>query len=1001
MPNLLRRTSDYKWYPDADAEGAPDGVLLRADNTVAGIAGARSLRKGCTTLSSGLGSTGRVHTLLTPTINGEVYRFAGIDNRIYRALPADNAFTDLGTEFDGSGDMAFGDDSYQAFFARGTTKMKFTKDEYSQEHWNNWNIAAPRTAPTCTAATTLTATIANLKGSNSTTSDETDGNDFTLHEGTWAFVNNYSGTAYGAMSLKPVMGTGIASASKKWASDQNFKDIEDVTGAETDLFDIRAAMANPGRVKKITVMFGLGTGTDPFVDDYYVFDWNINQNQDVAMKDVATASTATYGTINSKLLGVLDPQEVTALKSPEQAAAIIKRIGSSVGSTSTARNDTQQSSPAWGHLSVTRGQFKRVGNTSGRDWSTVRGFKVIYTAIPNTTDLIYLSDAIYAGGGERALTGTYKVGIRYARIFYDENGSEIYTELSPMSPISSDIVLNQQTLVVTISNSIIVEADPQVNQIWIYIFGGFMDTYYRVAVISSELRSGMTIDDLTTPAGSDFNTAAKRTRLTSPGFTSSTTAGSGDIILAMRKSESDAMIENVKYEPGCVGPPDNIIGIAGPWNGRMFVLTSDGWLYPSTQKSPSAFSLYHCVDLRKYGTPYWLAMVSGNVYAGFSKDIIRVEGTGDEDENHITADIYGTPLDLGSPPVDVSITWDRNILVYRSADGLMTFSGTSVVPTPKVGTMLLWRGVDRHGVSALNTLTGEFELETDKHDIYMLAPEGDDTDPTSLWRFDNENQQWYRFTYTDPLLSLCREPSGHLIAGTSNGKILEIETGSNDDGSPIPVTLWTAVDAGENPLARKAAVDFQFHGNTGGNVATLALHIDSDTTLTTSKAISLSGAGVFRSTLDDLGKFLRVQGRLTGSFTTFIMQLFSISYRPLPQQVMELDTGYLIPPNNGRFAWLGEVEIDCVSPNDLYLDIYKDDVLYTTLDVPIRPNVRSVYRNIMPHGVKARRVRLVYRTTNEDGSGNIGFEPYSVKIRHAGTGDVTELPYGQGDSGNL
>ncbi len=985
MQNIFRRVTGWKWFPDADAVNAPEGVLLRADNTIPDRLGARSIRLGSSTLYSGFQEQ-RVHSLYAPGLQGVTYLLAGVDDQVYR----DGA--SFGETFAGSDDIFFGDDSYQAFMARSTTKKKFDGTNFY-----NWGIAAPEFAATAVAVDALTSTVASFDSAESPA--------FNANEGTKTFVNNYAGTANAAMSLVPDATTGRGSVSKTFPADTDYLNISGGSGGPTDLFDIRAWLQDPRRVDKITIMFGLSTGADPFLDDYYYFTFNIRNDGTADAKDPATGSSAAYQVSNTKLLAALTPDEITALQSPEQASAVLKRLGGSVGPTSTSRPDAQQNSPSWGHFTVTRGQFIRVGHTKDRDWSTIRGFKVVYTAVPGATDAIYLDDAIWTGGGDRALTGTFQVGYRFARRFLDTNGNTVYTELSPMSPVSDPVVLRQQTMQITIPATSLSGADPQVDTVWVYLYGGWLNTFYRFVVTSSEVNTGMTIDELTNPSGSNFNQPEERVRLTSHGFTYAPGHGGGgnDLIFTIRKSELEALVDNQPFEPGAVGPPDNIVGIAGPYANRMFVLTEEGWIYPSTMTSPSCFSLYHTLDCRKYGDAHWIVKTANGIYAGFSKDIIRIAGTGAEDEAHIIVDLQAIPTNVANPPVDAMVSTDGNAIFYRSADGLMIFNGATATPVPFAGTSLLWRGERRHESDPVNK-SGRFRLGIYNHDLYMLTPEALVSDPAALWKFQSDpEQQWSRFVYPKTFISIYRHPDGRLLAGGTDGSISVLESGNEDFESQISAHILTPISEGENPLARKLTQDFQFHGNTGGSNATITFIKDNDSTTTLQKVISLANAGVYRNNLLDLGLFLKIQLRITGNFNTFTMNAINLQIVQRPQMLMFLDTGPILADQSsesGRhIAWISYVEIDLYSPVDLLLDIYKMDVLHATLPVVVTPNKRDVVTLPMPRGTKAHRVRFVLRTSNPDGVGDIGFECYSFQAKHAVSGVVTELDYTKGENG--
>ena len=1079
MPTLFKRSNSWRWNPDADPVGAPDGALLRAENTIPDSDGSRVLRRGSSTVYSGLVAQ-RVGTLHSPVLRGVRWRLAGIDNDVYRNGEP------FGFTFAGRGDISIGDDAYQAFFARGSTKKKF--DGTSS---NNWGIAAPTYKPSLAAVNAITTQVATFDNGESPA--------FTIHEGSSNFVDNYDGDTEEALELIPNATTGLASASKVFSSDTDYLDIGGGIGSHTDLFDIRSWFQNPRKVDKVRIMFGLGTGDDPFLDDFYYFDFDFRKGEDVNLKDPVVNAVEAHTASSNRLLNVLTPEEVTSVRSPEQAGRIVKRLTSLRGSFTTGRQDTQQNSPAWGHLSVTRGQFKRSGKTSGRSWKTVRGFKIVYSVVPGSQDSIYVDDAIWTGGGSRSLTGTFKVGYRYARRLLDENGAEIYTELSPMSPISDDIILAQQTLQVTIPASALTAKDAQVDTIWVYLYGGWLDTYYRVAITSAAPSGGMTIEDLSArrSGSTDFDQKEERSRLASLGFSyPEDSSSSDDLTVSIFKSELEALSDNEPFEPGSVGPPNNIIGIAGPWRKRMFALTSEGWLYISSGKRPSSFSVYHTIDLRRYGTPYWVIYAGEHIFVGTSKDIIRIEGSGNIDpDTGVLLDLYPREMGVGNPPVDESAGTDGSSILYRSGDGPMLFGGVVAQPIPFAGTSFLWKGRSRHGVSELDTKNGRFRFEVDNHNLYMLAPEGEatefsvssitfsgttatvtlsaghsystgdqikisgaseevyngvftatvtavaegesnttftytmddtpeanaatatgqtlkavrQTDPTSVWKYMPNMEQWARFTYKGSSgasvrpLSIFREYDGTLLMGVRSGQILSIEEeDSGDSGSSIPVLILTPIDDGGNPVGRKDAADLQIHCNTGGSPGT-ALLLPDGTSSETPVEYTFTGTenGIYRTPVTLDGPFLRMQIQFSGSFTEFSLQAFGLTYRQRPQQVMRLDLGHIIPPNGGDLSWVNEVEIDTYSPADLQMKIYKGGSLFDTLTVPVTAGIRDVYTVVCPRGTKDRRLQIVFETTNDAGEENPGFEPYGVKVRHAGSGNATELSIGGGDGGNV
>jgi hypothetical protein len=251
-------------------------------------------------------------------------------------------------------------------------------------------------------------------------------------------------------------------------------------------------------------------------------------------------------------------------------------------------------------------------------------------------------------------------------------------------------------------------------------------------------------------------------------------------------------------------------------------------------------------------------------------------------------------------------------------------------------------------------------------------------------------------------LSIYEEPDGKLLAGTDDGQIHELEVGTTgtttDLGVEIPVTILTPISEGENPLARKDASDFQFHGNTGNSTATVTFYKNGDPIESLVKTLVLPRVDIYRMNLLELGNFIKLQLKLTGSFSAFAMNALNLQIYTKAQQVMALRLGRIIPSQGSDVAWVTQLEMDIESQYDLLLHTYKNDLLYNTQTVHVVPGVRDVYTVPTKRGTKARRLSFVLETTAPDGAGDIGFECYYAKARHANTGNATDLAIGTGDA---
>jgi len=246
---------------------------------------------------------------------------------------------------------------------------------------------------------------------------------------------------------------------------------------------------------------------------------------------------------------------------------------------------------------------------------------------------------------------------------------------------------------------------------------------------------------------------------------------------------------------------------------------------------------------------------------------------------------------------------------------------------------------------------------------------------------------WSRLIMPNSLLSIQKEPDGTLTAGTIDGKLLELEYGTGDTSSDPSFTLLTPYMDGGNPLIRKDAFDLQFHTDTNANTATVNVYKDGATSATSTYTFATTYPQVYRIQAEDVGEFIRAQLKVTGTANSFLLSSLDMTYRERPQHMTYLDTGYLLADDPGDVIWLQEIEVDANSPSDLEAKIYLDDRLYDTISIPVTANVRTVYRGSPKRGTKSRRPRIVIHTTASDGAGEVGFEPYFVRVRTRNSGN--------------
>jgi hypothetical protein len=279
-------------------------------------------------------------------------------------------------------------------------------------------------------------------------------------------------------------------------------------------------------------------------------------------------------------------------------------------------------------------------------------------------------------------------------------------------------------------------------------------------------------------------------------------------------------------------------------------------------------------------------------------------------------------------------------------------------------------------------------MAVDNHMLYMLAPEGDATIPLkTIWRYSFEQQQWSRLVYdqmTTEVHSIFCDPDGSLIAGDGGGILWKLEDGTQDNGNNIAVSLLTPIEDGGNPLAVKDAFDLQLHMNTGGDSATVYLFKDGNQTEVESYTASTTVPAVWRTEATDLDDFIKAQLGVTGNFQTFSLYKWNLSYRPRPQRVTHLDTGYFT--GRGDISWIQEIEVDCISTGDLTVELYFNDVLHSSHSVSPTADVRDVHQIPVARDAKGERPRIIVKSDTTYGTAT-GFDPYMVRVRLSKSGN--------------
>ncbi len=512
---------------------------------------------------------------------------------------------------------------------------------------------------------------------------------------------------------------------------------------------------------------------------------------------------------------------------------------------------------AWNYLSVKRGQMTSVNATGPVfNWSTVKAIRVTFSG-PSQATCVFQGIRL-VGGSTTPLDGTYVWRYLYVR---DTGGPYVATGI--VSNDSNISILKNQGATITIANP----TDTQVTHAWVYRMGGTLDRFYRTAVKTISAYTGTT-----------------------------TVVDATDDITALN--------DNIYLETDNTLPPSSMVGISEDYYTRIFCLTST-YLYPSRKLNPEAFSAGQSIRIGG-GTEinYWIRRALGGLYIGTSKDIYRLDGTGDENDDG-TVDFKLTNVNIGNPPISPAHAVEGNAITYLAADGWRQFtgqdsirvgglhtysSGINVGGVPDVDP--LYRGITCYDVPPVNiadpAATPYFRAAIAKGKLVAVTPEGSQSFSSKvIHRYDFGLQRWYRHTYfndtvgplTQGFRSLFREPDGTLIAGDNSGFVWTLDTGIQDGDVDIPVTIWTKNDDNGQPMNRKDLWDYQTRLR---GVARVDFYLDGHSPPALSVSAVAGAAGTYSTSLDGLPACTTIQRRFTASNGAFRLLDENIQYREHP-----------------------------------------------------------------------------------------------------------------------
>lgn len=875
--------SDFKegWNPSVDAFNAPGDCLLRADNLTLDQHNVPRLRAGSSSIASGLGAA--IHKTFTTLLNGVRKRLAAAGGNIFE----DSTLLDTINGTAGY-DAAFGSHQDQILYSRyGGLKRKWDGTTV-----RNWGIAAPTAAPT--AAQSAGSTIVISTCNNGTWSADTS-------EGTQSDVTGYTGGGSQAQKIAPNGTSWRGVLSTTFTKDLN--DFSGEEGCPEDLIECYLKVEDTQLLESISLQIDVnGSSSSPFQDDYYQVILDLSTAVRVRLEGAEAVQGADVSGFERDRVEAEFRQNLRNPDSWNSGDAVTSRVGRA---------------KAWVRVSVPRGKWERIGSTAGKDWSTAVGARLIVQYSAAGGGGASIDNLTISGGVNHALTGKYQF-----RAVYVYNSGQ-YQGKSGYSDASDPVDLRAAGASVTVAAS----PDTQVNETWVYMLGGGLNTWYRAGVISGN---------------------------------------GGTQVFGL--SEVTVSILNIVMENNSE-PPDNIIGIVGPHAFRTWVLTPTQ-LCPSRRNNPDSFDLTQAITVGDdTETPYWVVVTTeGNLFVGTSKNIYSISGYGLEYPDG-TTDFAKRSIAI-EPPIDYGVATDGFTILYIASDGWRAYAGG--VSQRIVGTLdLLYRGQGRYGVGAVNlgSAHARFRCAFYGGKLFALAGESDipnvDSCP-ALHVFDLKSGIRERRLYPYNIVSLYREPDGKIIAGDDAGVVHELEIGTSDDTNLIPVTFWTPLLHGGIPLHYKDPFDMEIHCDTGGQTMTAEMYLEAASTPDFSTTFATSSEQIMARRTDTMTPFRSVQVRATVSTTAFGLRQIVFNVRPRPQSRLYVDTGYIDTGKN-FVTWGRRAVVKARTRSSMTMLAYFDDVAFGPFPVlPDTLNKVTQFQVAFPKNYKGRQPRLVLYVTDND-----------------------------------
>lgn len=595
-------------------------------------------------------------------------------------------------------------------------------------------------------------------------------------------------------------------------------------------------------------------------------------------------------------------------------------------------------------LTAVRGQFKRIGALPARvvlqepnaqtqlDWTKITAIR--FTVNAQYKMSVDLGAVTILGGIQGQLNGNYT----YIQVNVNDNG--YYQAKSPASTATTQVtVLNG---FVSITPFV---TDSQVNQCWIYRFGGNLDQYYRVGIA--------------TPNTPFLDTLSDTTLL--------------EIDLPL-----NPFLVSVQPVSGGEGLTDTIFAIEGLFYDRMLYMGL-GFIYISDSLNPDAIDSRY--TLKAFGDPseqnLWIKKLTNNVcILGTNKNLYEITGTFQPLPDG-TIDATINPIGENHPPITADVCSSQGNIFYIAADGVRQTQGSnSTLFSPQL--RLLFENETRADFPPVVISHFAFyPMAIGKTRFLVSLPLTNGS--RQLFIYDLINNYW-RFQDTDPISIFTTQTDRVLLGyndykGAMGGSIDEMDVGlgftdaSGNSLGGFALEVRTVFDTNGQPRNRKDTFTLKLIVDTGG--VECSCYIAKDTEGSPYQFVgnfTTNGLTTVYFPLDKFTLGFRYSLRIVDSggdpdteiYTSLLMQFklyeVTIEYDPRPEQLDYLR----IQPNN-----LGTISRKRIVNYAFVIDTLGNDITIT-------PYIDNSNANIAPanrtFNTPAKQTYIYYFTQEQIGT---------------------------------